>query len=104
MRLVVQGESFLDTTELLNKAQAHSLALTITSIGEQGSVGFSNHGYWGIHVIQGSTYNLSFYAKGGALFKGALKIRLETADGKQVLAEERIDERDGRLAAVSQPI
>lgn len=90
-----KGKIALNTKDQLNEAHHHSLALTITSIGDKGAVGITNHGYWGINLVKGSGYNLSFYAKGEADFKGGLNIRLETANGKTVLAQESVRELTG---------
>jgi hypothetical protein len=87
-----KGKIVLDDKVLLNKSQGHSLAFTITSAGDHNAVGISNRGYWGINLLKSSVYKLSFYAKGGADFKGGLHIRLETSDGKTVLAEDNIQQ------------
>jgi alpha-L-arabinofuranosidase len=85
-----KGQIALNTKELINKVQGHSLALTITSADSQNTVGISNRGYWGINLVKGSVYKLSFYAKSGVKFQGGLNIRIETSNGKSVLAEDNL--------------
>jgi len=68
---------------LLNKAQHQALALTIEE-SSKNPVLLCNQGFWGINVVKGRTYRLTFWAKGD--FKGKLKARL-TASSSPIHAE-----------------
>ncbi|MDP4179719.1 MAG: hypothetical protein Q8942_01360 [Bacillota bacterium] len=56
------GSIALDTTNNLNSAQGRSLKLTASSVGSGGRVGVANTGFWGINVINGATYTVTFFA------------------------------------------
>ena len=40
-----------------------------------------NEGFWGINVVKGADYELSFYARSEGGFTGPIDARLESADG-----------------------
>ena len=53
-----------DTTKLLNSAQSRALKLVIITDGKPTSyAGVYNSGFWGINVVDGQQYKLSFFAK-----------------------------------------
>ena len=64
---------------LLNEAQTRALAVVTQEAGS----GVRNQGYWGINVVSGRTYKLSFWARAvdGYDAPGTLTAALETADG-----------------------
>ena len=70
----------LVTEGLLNEKQGH--ALKVTTTGENG--GISNPGYWGINVVQGTQYRLSFWIKPLKGKPGTLKASLTSRDGKML--------------------
>ncbi len=72
----------------LNQAQRNYLEVNFT--GKENS-GISNEGFWGINVVQGRTYKLSFWAKGK--LNGKLKAYLGCDNGKKILAEADINEK-----------
>jgi alpha-L-arabinofuranosidase len=77
------GQIDLDTSHPVNtKALGTSLRLTITRVGPGGRVGIWSAGYDGIPVWPSTTYRASFYARGGAGFKGPLTVAIETLDDK----------------------
>jgi alpha-L-arabinofuranosidase len=67
-------------TALLNSRQSHCAKLEVTSVAD-GSVGLANGGYWGIALRNNTTYRISFWAKKGPGFSGAIRAALESNDG-----------------------
>lgn len=72
----------------LNKNQRNYLEVSFT--GKSNS-GINNEGFWGINVVQGRTYKLSFWAKGK--INSHLKAYLACECGKKVLASADIKEK-----------
>ena len=72
----------------LNKNQRNYLEVSFT--GKNNS-GINNEGFWGINVVQGRTYKLSFWAKGK--INSNLKAYLACECGKKVLASADIKEK-----------
>lgn len=68
----------LTQSSLLNSVQHNALDLKLTASGD----GVANEGFWGMNVVEGQNYQLSFFAKSDQGFKGALDARLVSADGK----------------------
>ena len=79
--------SQLVSKALLNNAQGKALQLTLNAT-PSATASLINEGFWGINSVQGRTYRLSLFAKGS--YKGGLKARLVSADGKKVYAETAI--------------
>jgi len=68
----------LVTDNLLNKAQGRALQLDFS--GTSGKV--KNSGYWGIQVVKGETYRLTFWARGnGKEYPGNVVVTLLSAGG-----------------------
>ena len=65
---------------MLNEKQGH--ALKVTTTGKNG--GISNPGYWGINVVQGTQYRLSFWIKPQKGKPGTLQALLTSRDGKML--------------------
>jgi alpha-L-arabinofuranosidase len=84
----------LVTTQPLNAATPHSMQVAISKVAPGGSVSLINEGFWGIGVKEKAAYNLSFYARAGAGFKGPIKVSLVSADGK-VLASQIVQSKAG---------
>lgn len=61
---------------LLNDVQHNALAVSISKKG-----GVRNNGYWGINVVSGRTYKLSFWVKSDEGFSGTFIASLETKEG-----------------------
>jgi alpha-L-arabinofuranosidase len=82
--LVKQGSSegslSTATGNLVNSYQTRCLKLNITSVAS-GDVGAADSGYWGIKLVNNTTYKVSFWAKKDANFAGNLLARLESNDG-----------------------
>lgn len=87
-----QGKLSPDDADLLNEVQTRAMALTVTAEAEGGSVSAVNNGYWGIALKEGAGYKLSFYARPEPGTKLPLRISLESADGKEVYAEQSVSE------------
>lgn len=67
--------------EPLTEATPHSLQVDVTSLGNGGRAAIVNEGFWGIHVVKGARYKLSFYARPDGSFRGPIAVSLESADG-----------------------
>ncbi len=63
----------LVTTELLNAAQGHALKLTLN---EQ-NTGIRNEGFWGMNIVEGEEYTLTFWAKTDGTYSGKLWAELQ---------------------------
>jgi alpha-L-arabinofuranosidase len=70
-------------TEPLTEATPHALQIDIEDLGERigGRVALLNEGYWGINVVKGEEYDLSFYARAEGGFAGPIHAVVESADG-----------------------
>lgn len=77
---VGQAAMQLTAKGLLNAKQHQALQVTFHQSGD----GIANEGFWGIPVVQGRSYRLSFWAKGK--LKGQLRAVLTDASGKQTFA------------------
>ena len=82
------GQLSLDTSMPLSSSNLQSLKITMS--GGAGTVGAANGGFWGIPLSQGAAYNLGFYARGAPGFIGPIIIRLESATGNPVYAQNSI--------------
>ena len=77
------GAMSLAKTDLLNAAQTCALKLDITA---PGTVGVANGGYWGINVVKGQKYDLSFFAKSKLPSNATLTAKLQNRDGTKTYA------------------
>jgi alpha-L-arabinofuranosidase len=84
----------LDDTSPLNDQTPHAMKLTVDAVGQ--GAGVANEGYWGMAVCKGETYNLSFYARTDAGQSADLTATLESADGKNVYAAEKVGNVGGK--------
>ena len=84
----VRGSFGIDTSLPLSSSNTQSLKLTMTS--GTGSLGAANNGYYGIPLVNGSTYNLGFYARGSNGFAGAISVSLESSNGVLVYAQSTV--------------
>jgi alpha-L-arabinofuranosidase len=90
---VTRGSIALETADLLNAAQSRAMRLDVAAAG---IIGVVNDGYWGINVVKGRIYNLSFFAK-AKLPQGAfITAKLQSSDGTRTFASCQIhDLADG---------
>ena len=68
--------------EPLTEATRHSIQVDVTDLGSGGRAAVLNEGFWGINVVDGAKYKLSFYARSDGSFRGPIAISLEGADGR----------------------
>jgi hypothetical protein len=61
----------------LTPATPHSLRVDIGALGSPGRVAVVNDGYWGINVVSGESYDLSFHARNDGAPSGSLVASLE---------------------------
>ena len=80
----------LDTGTPLNSALDRSLRLDLTSAGPGQRAGMANDGYFGVLVVPGQAYRVSFFAKASGGFRGPLTVSLESADGTQAFAAAEV--------------
>ena len=71
----------VETSGLLNSAQSQALKLTVGSASASTRAGIYNSGFWGINVVNGRQYKLTFFAKCDANFTGTIKASLESSAG-----------------------
>src|SRR5665647_890235 len=60
----------LDATNALNSNQTNSLKMVVTSASANARAGVYNPGYWGVNVVLGRQYTLTFFAKRNSTFTG----------------------------------
>src|ERR1041385_35816 len=63
----------IDTNHPLGPKNPHALEVRIVKTGS-GRAGVANDGFWGIPVLEGNAYELSFWARGEPGFKGPLVV------------------------------
>jgi alpha-L-arabinofuranosidase len=80
----------LDSGTPLNDQLDRSLHLAVTSAAAGQRVGMANGGYFGVPVVPGRIYRVSFFAKASGRFSGPLTVSLETADGSQAFASTQV--------------
>jgi alpha-N-arabinofuranosidase len=76
------GSAQLVDEQPLTPATPHSLRVTVTAAPPGGRVALVNDGFWGISVVDGASYKLSFYARAEDGFRGPVTAILETASGR----------------------
>ncbi len=76
----------LDDTQPLNVQSPHSMRVAVKKA--DGKAGFANEGYWGMSLVKGEKYMLSFYARSDK--KVPLTVTLESNDGQKVYARSAI--------------
>lgn len=67
----------LTQKDMLNSVQHNALDLVIAAPGD----GVRNEGFWGMNIVAGQEYRLSFFAKSDRKFKGTLTASLISAAG-----------------------
>ncbi len=81
----------LTTDNMLNEKQGHALRMQVTRSGG----GIVNKGYWGINAVQGTVYQLSFWARMEQGNAGTLCASLVSKDGR-VLGKTQIKNKLGK--------
>lgn len=77
---VGSADMSLTTDKLLNAVQQRALRLSIKSVGG----GVRNEGFWGINVVSGRTYTLSFWLRAEENYAGTLTADLQNAGGNSL--------------------
>jgi len=85
-----QATATLDASTPLNTALTRSLKLDLTSVTAGQRAGMANIGYFGVPVVPGQAYQVSFFAKATDGFVGPLTVSLESQDGSQVYASAQV--------------
>lgn len=65
------------TDNPLNSAQQRSLKVVMKKIGD----GIRNEGWWGVNIVKGETYKLSFWARSENGYEGKLRASLQNQAG-----------------------
>jgi hypothetical protein len=63
----------VETQNLLNVSQSQALKLKVDNATLTARAGISNTGFWGINVVNGQQYKLSFFAKCDSSFTGTVR-------------------------------
>jgi alpha-L-arabinofuranosidase len=71
----------LDSGVGLNSALTRSLRLDFAQVGPGQRAGMANGGYFGVPIVPGQKYHVSFFAKATSGFKAPVTVALESADG-----------------------
>jgi len=71
----------IDSSQPASSKNPRSLKVHVLSVGGA-RAGVANSGFWGMSVVQGESYDLSFMARSGSGFKGPLTATLESAGGE----------------------
>jgi len=71
----------VETQNLLNVSQSQALKLKVSNATSTARAGISNPGFWGINVVDGQQYKLSFFAKCDSSFTGTITASLENSTG-----------------------
>jgi alpha-L-arabinofuranosidase len=81
----------LDAAVGLNSALTRSLRLDFASSVASGQrAGMANGGYFGVPIVPGQRYHVSFFAKGSSGFDGPVTVSLESGDGKTTYVSARV--------------
>lgn len=70
----------LSSDNMLNEVQKRALRLNIRSAGG----GVRNEGYWGINIVSGRTYTLSFWLRAEDTYEGTITAVLQNTSGRQM--------------------
>ncbi len=90
----------LVSKNLLNSAQGKALQVTVNAT-DKNTASLLNEGFWGINAVQGRTYKLSFWAKGG--YRGTLKARLVSSGCCGKVYAETVIKTDGAKSDAFKP-
>ncbi|MBN2035198.1 MAG: carbohydrate binding domain-containing protein [Chitinispirillaceae bacterium] len=85
------GTLAYETGTPLHTAQPTSGRLTVTAIGGASDrIGIANAGFWGMNIVSGSVYTLTFYARASSGYAGSLRATLESSNGATIYATQTI--------------
>ena len=75
------------TNSLLNDKQKQALKVTTNGASATNMVGVMNKGYWGMNVVEDSTYTLSLWVRGAKAYTNNIKAQLRGSNGTTILGE-----------------
>lgn len=78
------AELALTVDQPLNEATPHALQVSVTKLGAGGRAAVLNDGYWGVPVVTGAEYKLTFFARTDGTFKGPITASVESQDGRSL--------------------
>jgi alpha-L-arabinofuranosidase len=73
----------------LHTATPHAMQIKVTATDARNEAALVNEGFWGMNVIKGAPYRLSFFANGSQGYTGHVRVSLQTAAGK-ILADTTV--------------
>jgi alpha-L-arabinofuranosidase len=78
-----QAKIRLVDVQPLTPATPHSLEISIDKLGDaaRGRLAVVNEGFWGINVVKGESYDVSFHARSDSSYDGPITASLESANG-----------------------
>lgn len=88
-----RGSIRLDKRQPLNERNPHSMRLTVRETG--GRAGVSNGGFWGMNIVAGAWYDLTFHARTEGADRFDLGVLLESANGRDRHAAEVVRDVGG---------
>ncbi len=77
---VGNAEMSLTTDKLLNAVQLRALKVNIKS----DNAGVRNEGYWGINIVTGREYTLTFWLRAEDSYNGSIVAELQNANGQNI--------------------
>jgi alpha-L-arabinofuranosidase len=80
----------VDSAVGLNSALTRSLRIDFTEVSSGQRAGMANGGYFGVPIVPGQTYRVSFFAKATSGFHAPLTVALESADGTTAYATAEV--------------
>lgn len=80
----------LDSSVALNSALTRSLRLDFTAVAAGQRAAMANGGYFGVPIVPGQTYRVSFFAKVSKGFNAPLTVALESGDGSTSYATAQV--------------
>ena len=85
-----EATAVLDTAVPLNDQLTRSLRLDLTAVAAGQRAAMANGGYFGVPVVPGQSYRVSFFARADNGFRGPLTIGLESSDGMTTYASAHV--------------
>lgn len=88
-----RGSIRLEDRKALNDRNPHSMRLTVKERGER--AGVANGGFWGMNIVAGAWYDLTFHARTEGAERFDVAISLESANGREQYASATVGEVGG---------
>ncbi|MBB5350700.1 hypothetical protein HNR46_000928 [Haloferula luteola] len=97
-----EGQLISESADPIHPNNPHYLVLGVKNAGD--GVGVVNHGFGGIPIQQGETYDFSVFARQVAYPGVELSARLESRDGTEELASARLSTIDSAWEKYAMPL